>query len=109
MAQGEAAAPAGGSPFTAIVPWIIIAGLFYVMLIRPDRQRRAELDDKRANLKKNDRVVTVGGILGTITHANKDSQDVTIRVDEGNNTRIRVLRSSIQEVITGDTPDSSNQ
>jgi preprotein translocase subunit YajC len=46
------------------------------------------------NLKKNDRVITVGGIYGVVVNVAKGSEDITIRVDDGNNTRLRVVRSA---------------
>jgi preprotein translocase subunit YajC len=94
-------APGGGSAgFLQFLPFIIIGILFYVMLVRPERRKRAELDVMLKNLKKNDRVVTIGGIFGTIVQASPEAEDVTLKIDESNNTRIRVLRSSISRVLT---------
>ena len=45
------------------------------------------------NLKKNDRVVTIGGIYGTVVNAQKDLDEVTIKVDESTNTKLRMQRS----------------
>ena len=44
----------------------MIGVLFYLMLVRPERRKRADLDTMLKNLKKNDRVVTIGGIFGTV-------------------------------------------
>jgi preprotein translocase subunit YajC len=81
------------------LPWIMIGLLFYLMLLRPERRKRAELDRMLRSLKKNDRVITVGGIFGTVVQASQDADEVTLRIDESNNTRIRVLRSSISRVL----------
>jgi preprotein translocase subunit YajC len=86
--------------FLPVLPWIMIGILFYLMLVRPERRKRAELDNMLKSLKKNDRVVTVGGIFGTVVQASQDADEVTLRIDESNNTRIRVLRSSISRVLT---------
>jgi preprotein translocase subunit YajC len=51
-------------------------------------------------LKKNDRVVTIGGMIGTVANITPDGQEVTLKVDD--NTRIRMIRSSIQRVLSGD-------
>jgi len=48
-------------------------------------------------LKKNDRIVTIGGILGTVMNVQKD--EVTIRVDESTNTKLRMQRNAIARVI----------
>ncbi len=53
-----------------------------------------------STLKKNDRVVTIGGIHGTIVAAPAEGGVVTIRIDENANTRIKVNRSAIAKVIS---------
>ena len=100
----------GVSPLLQFAPFIIIGILFYMMLIRPERRKRAELDSMLQNLKKNDAVITVGGIYGTVANAPQGSRFITLKVDENSNTRLRVLRSSISQVVsgeeTGETPES---
>lgn len=101
LAQGEAPqSPLG--PLGSLFPFIMIAVLFYFMLIRPERKKRAEAASMLENMKKNDRVVTIGGIHGVVVNVQKDSEDVTLRIDESTNTRIRVLRSAISRIITED-------
>ena len=97
-------APGGNGPFF-LGPWmplIIIGALFYFMLIRPEKRKRDERLRMLDHLKKNDRIVTAGGIYGTVVNINKGESDVTLRIDENTNTRIRVLRSSIDRVLGGD-------
>ncbi len=93
--------------FFAFLPWILIGVLFYVMIIRPQNRKQAELKSMLGALKKNDRVVTVGGIYGTIVNAPQESDEVTIKVDENTNTRLRVQRSSISRVITAEPATES--
>jgi preprotein translocase subunit YajC len=81
------------------VPFLIIGLMFYLLLIRPEQRKRAQMSQMLGGLKKNDHVVTVGGIHGVVVNAAKDSEEVTIRVDENNNTRLRVLRSAISRVV----------
>lgn len=88
-----------GIPFW--VPLIIIGVMFYFMLIMPERRKRAAMTQMLENLKANDRVVTAGGILGTVVNASKESEFVTLRIDETNNTKLRIVRSSISRVVTG--------
>ncbi len=87
------------NPILAFAPWIIIGVLFYMMMIRPERRKRADLNNMLDNLKKNDRVITVGGIYGTVVNTPQGGEEVTLKVDENTNTRLRVLRSSISRVI----------
>ena len=99
--QGNAGQPgAGASLLLTMAPFILIFILFYVMLVRPERKKRAALERMLAQLKKNDRVVTIGGIHGTVVQAVPKEETVVIRVDDKTNTRLRILRSAIARVIT---------
>ncbi len=90
----------GGGGLMQLMPAFIgMALLFYFMFIRPQNRERRKQENMLKELKKNDRVVTVGGIFGVVTNIQPDSNEVTIRVDESTNTRLRVSRSSIREVL----------
>ena len=97
MAQApKSGAPAGGLS-TMLFPLVLMGGIFYFILIRPqskEKKRRAEL---LSGLKKNDRVVTIGGILGTVTSVRDD--EVTLKVDESSNTKITFSRASVQRIL----------
>lgn len=88
-----------------LMPIVMIGILFYVLMVLPEKKKRAAIGRMQEELKKNDRVVTIGGILGVVVNAPADSEKVTIRVDESNNTRIEVLRSSISRVLSEEKPD----
>ena len=77
-----------------VVPFVAIAVLWYFLLLRPQRRERKKRDASLKELKKNDRVVTIGGIVGTIANISQDSREVTLKIDD--NARITVLRNSIQ-------------
>lgn len=79
-----------------LLPLVATMALMYFLLMRPEQKKRKEMAELLANLKKNDKVVTIGGILGTVVSASPDAKFVTIRIDEG--TKIRVLRSAISQV-----------
>ena len=82
--------------------------LFYLMVLRPQQRQRQERDDKLNALKKNDKVVTIGGIIGTITDLSNDGKRVTLRVDDG--TRIKFTRGSIHALYDDkDKPDSESE
>ncbi len=79
---------------------LLVTFLFmYLFMIRPQSRQRSQKEQMLRNLKKNDKVVTIGGILGTVTNVQADSNEVTIKVDDSNNTKIRILRSAIHEVL----------
>jgi preprotein translocase subunit YajC len=81
---------------------LFLAVLFYIMLVRPEKRRKEEHQKLVAALKKHDRVVTIGGIYAMVANAPQGSADVTLLIDENTNTRVRVQRSAIARVITGD-------
>ena len=92
------AAPAaqGGSQWSM---WIMLALIFVVMwffMIRPQRKQQKELQNFRDSLKKGDKVVTIGGIYGTVCEI-KDSS-VLIEVD--NNVKIRVSKQALVKDFT---------
>jgi len=87
------------SPLT----FIAMAGLlFYFMVLKPDRKKRHEHAGMLSSLKKNDRVITIGGIFGTVVNAQKGSDELVLKVDESSNTKLRVQRSAISRLITAD-------
>lgn len=107
-AEGAPAAGAQDNSFLALLgnPMMslpIIALLFYLMFLRPDAKRRADFKQLLEQLKKNDRVVTIGGIYGTVVNVQKGAEDVTLRIDETNNTRIRVSRTAIARIVTNES------
>ena len=84
----------GQSPLVSLMPIIFIFIIFYFLLIRPQKKAQDEHKKMIASLKKNDEVVTSGGIHGTITNV-KDAA-VTLKVDD--NVKIDVEKSCIARV-----------
>jgi len=101
------AAAEGPDIFSLLMPILMIGVLFYLLIVRPEKRKQADVATMQANLKKNDHVVTAGGILGVVVNASQGSSEVTLRVDD--NTRIRVLRSSILRVVSADKPEDERK
>jgi preprotein translocase subunit YajC len=78
---------------------MILLVFFYLIVLRPQRQEQAKRRAMLAAVKKNDRVVTVGGIYGVVTNVHREADEVTIRVDEATNTKLRVTLSSLARVM----------
>lgn len=81
-----------------MLPLVLTMLLMYFLLMRPEQRKRKELEQMLANLKKNDRVVTIGGICGTVVGTTNDPRIVILRVDDSTGTKVRVLRSAISQV-----------
>jgi preprotein translocase subunit YajC len=81
--------------------------VYFIMMARPKNKAQAKTSDLLANLKKNDKVVTAGGILGTVVNHRSDAEYVTLRVDEASNSKIQVLAKSIVRVITDEDAKES--
>ena len=112
QAPADAAAGRGIFGDTSFI-WVMLAigVLFYFLMMRPEQKQKARVAEMQVGLKKNDRVVTAGGIYGTVVSTTKGSDEVSIRIDESSNTKMRVERSSIRRVLTEDkkTTDEDKQ
>jgi preprotein translocase subunit YajC len=80
------------------LPLVLIFGVFYFLLIRPQQQRAKEAKRMLAELKRGDKVVTGGGILGTVTRPPK-AEDREIEVELAPNLRVMVMRETISSVV----------
>ena len=84
----------GSSPLMNLMPIILIFVVFYFLLIRPQKKTQDLHKKMIASLKKNDEVITAGGVHGTITNV-KDST-VTLKIDD--NVKVEVQKSSISSM-----------
>ena len=94
------------NPFPTMMVFTVIGVFILYMFIvqRPALKREQETrQNMLRNLKKNDRVLTTGGIYGVVTNVQSDADEVTLRVDEATGAKIRVVASAIQRVIGDDT------
>jgi preprotein translocase subunit YajC len=82
---------------------IVIGFLFYLILLRPESRKRKEHASLLSNLKKNDKVVTIGGIYGKVFDVQREQDRVTLKIDEVTNTKIDVTFGAIARVI-GEEP-----
>ncbi len=86
--------PTASSGILQFVPFIFIFFIFYFLIIRPQQKKQKEHEAMVSGLKKNDEVVTSGGVHGTIV--NVKEKTFVVRVDE--NTKIEVDKHSITRV-----------
>ncbi|MFN9295863.1 MAG: preprotein translocase subunit YajC [Planctomyces sp.] len=79
------------------LPLAFIGIMFYMILLRPQQKEQRRRQETLGSLKKSDKVVTTGGIVGTIADLSQDGRFVTLKVDDS--TRIRFLRSAIHGLL----------
>jgi len=91
QAASAATAQQGGSQLTFWVMIILLFGIMYFFMIRPQRKQQKELEQFRSELKKGDKVVTAGGIYGVIDEV-KD-RTVLLKIDE--NVKIKIDKASL--------------
>jgi preprotein translocase subunit YajC len=91
---------------TLFAPLLLV---FYLLVMLPQRKEQSKRATMLANLKKNDRVVTVGGIYGVVANVHREADEVTLKVDESTNTKLRVTMGSISRVLSGDESSDANK
>jgi preprotein translocase subunit YajC len=99
--------PGGGSLLGAFLPMIIIFGIFYFLVIRPQqkrqRQQQTERDVMLKALKAGDKVITTGGIYGTIVSVKEKDDTVVLRIAQA--VTIEMLRSAVAGLQSSDVKD----
>jgi preprotein translocase subunit YajC len=75
-----------------------MALVFYLLVMRPARKQEAQRQALVSNLKKNDKVLTTAGIIGTVVSISEKEDEVTVRVDD--NCRLKMIKSSISRNLT---------
>jgi preprotein translocase subunit YajC len=103
LAADPPANQSGPGGYLMLPAMILIALMFWYLFLRPQRKEQQQRQAMVSNLKKNDRVVTVGGIYGVVTNVHREADEVTIKVDEATNTKLRVTLGAISRVV-GDQP-----
>jgi preprotein translocase subunit YajC len=79
-----------------IAPWLLIFGIFYLIMIRPQQRQMKAHRDAIAAVKKGDDVVTGGGIRGRVTKVTEDEAEIEI----AQGVKVRVIKSTITSVLT---------
>ena len=80
----------------ALVPMLLIFGVFYLLLIRPQQKKQRQLQATIAELKAGDKVITTGGVIGTITAV----RDASFFIRSADKTILEIARSAVAGVDT---------
>ena len=83
------------SPFVTFIPLLLVFVLFYFLIIVPQRKRQRAVDAMLDNLKSGDKVVTQGGIYGTIISIRDDKRTMQLKISENPVVRVKVARTAI--------------
>jgi preprotein translocase subunit YajC len=88
------------------LPLVLIFVVFYFLLIRPQQRKAKDHKTMLDALRRGDRVVTGGGIIGTVARV-ENPEEVTVDIAEG--VRVRVLRSTISSVLAKPDPAAARE
>lgn len=104
-AYAQAAAGGGGAALAQFIPLILIFGIMYFLLIRPQQKK---LKDHRAMvdaLRRGDQIITAGGIRAKVTKVLDDS-DVEVEIADG--VKVKVVKSTVSHVVSKTEPAATN-
>lgn len=90
-----AGAPGAGDFIGMILPLVLIMGVFYFLLIRPQQRKMREHQEMLKKVGKGDTVITTGGLIGKVLKVVDDNE---LQVEVGENVKVRILRSGIADV-----------
>ena len=112
MLISPAYAQAGGlfdsqSAMIQFLPLVLIFVVFYFLLIRPQQQKQKTHRSMLDTLRRGDRVVTGGGIVGTVNRVTAGSDEIDVDIAQG--VRVRVLRSTISSVVAKPDPAAARE
>ena len=103
-AQAAGATPDGLGPFLQFAPLILIFGIFYFLMIRPQQKRMAAHRAMLDAVKQGDEVVTGGGLIGKVTRV----KDEELEVEVAPTVKLRVVKGTLSEVRTKPLPAAAN-
>jgi len=97
FAENAPAAGANPNPLSTMLPLIAIPFLFYLIIMRPKQMEDRKRQSMIGALKKNDKVLTLAGIYGTVVSVDNEADRVVLRVDD--NVRITFSKTAILKVV----------
>lgn len=103
-AYAQAAGSGGTAAFAQFIPLILIFAIMYFLMIRPQQKRVKQHREMVGALKKGDQIVTQGGILGKVTSVRDDELEVEI----AQGVKVRVVRSTVAQVVSRTEPVAAN-
>ncbi len=93
----DAAAGGTAAVFMQVLPLVLIFGVFYFLLIRPQQKKQREHRELLTKLKRGDRVLTAGGIIAQVTRVKEGVDEIEVEIAP--NVRVNVLRQTITDTL----------
>ncbi|MFU8883230.1 MAG: preprotein translocase subunit YajC [Rhodobacterales bacterium] len=90
--------------FAQFIPLILIFAIMYLLLIRPQQKKLKEHQAMVTALRRGDQIVTQGGLIGKVSKVKDDNE---IEVELADNVKVRVVKSTVAQVISKTEPASS--
>ena len=94
------------SQLLQFLPLVLIFVVFYFLMIRPQQQQQKALKAKIAAVKRGDRVLTAGGIVGVVQKVRDGSNEIEVEIAP--NVRVTIARDTLSTVLTPSTPPAAN-
>jgi preprotein translocase subunit YajC len=101
-AQTASGIPASISSLVQFAPLVLIVIVFYFLLIRPQQQQQKTLKAKLGALKRGDKIVTAGGVVGTVKKATDGANEIDVEIAP--NVTVSVVRSTVTTILTPAAP-----
>ena len=107
LQASQPAAPGGGAPAgsggiiaSPMFLILLMLGVFWFVMFRGNRKEKQKKEAMLNSVAKNDRVLTIGGIIGTVVQVK--GEELVIKVDESTNTKMIIIRSAVRQVLDRD-------
>ena len=92
--------------FVSLLPFVAIFAVMYFLIIRPQRQQMKRREEMLGAIRRNDTVVTGGGVVGKVTKVNDGDAEIEVEIAQG--IKVRVVRSMVAEVRVKGEPVAAN-
>jgi len=108
-ADAPATAPQGGGAFSAVIMIFFVLIALFILIVLPNKSRDKQAQKLANSLKINDKVLTTGGIIGTIYSIDKEAGEVVLRVDDANNVKMKFAIGAVYFVYNKDAADKASK
>jgi preprotein translocase subunit YajC len=106
LAQSSDGTSSGGSLLSLLFPLVLLGGVFYFLLLRPNRTRQRQQQSLLDSLQVGDEVMTAGGIFGTLKDIDEEDDTVTVEIAPGTN--VRMLRRAISQRVVEESEEEGD-